>query len=174
MRNFLLGLAIIIVPLLASSCNQGKEGESGATLPRGRIIVGRQLPTFKFATLDGQIVDLKDYLGRPLMINFWATWCPPCKAEIPDFVDFYNTHRDDNLEIIGLGVDDTVEDQRKFLQKQEIPWILGLDEKNVFDYWGLVYVPTTIFVNTEGKVVEIVSGQITKERLSELESKLFE
>ena len=72
-------------------------------------------------------VRLADFKGRPLLINFWATWCPPCKAEIPWFVEFAEKYKDKNLAVLGISVDDSPEDIRKFAAEHKVnyPMLVG-------------------------------------------------
>ena len=78
--------------------------------------------------MDGKDVNLTSLKGRPVLINFWATWCPPCKAEIPWFVEFAEKYRDRNLVVVGISVDDTPEDIRTFSQEYKVnyPMLVGL------------------------------------------------
>lgn len=135
--------------------------------------VGKPMPPFEFTTLDGEKDQLQDYLGKPLLVNLWGTRCGPCRAEIPDLVEFYRAHKDEDVEIISLSVDDSVKDVKNFLRTQEMPWVLGLDTSGVARRWGLRGIPTTYFIDRQGRVVHIRPGAMSREMMESLAAPLF-
>jgi cytochrome c biogenesis protein CcmG/thiol:disulfide interchange protein DsbE len=105
--------------------------------------------------MHGAQVSLASYKGRPLMINFWATWCAPCKSEIPWFIEFKNAHAADGLEILGVSVDDPAEDLRRFAtdMKMNYPVLLGLNQDAMLAaYEAEVTVPVTWFIRKDGTI----------------------
>lgn len=111
----------------------------------------------QFAAFDmeGNMRQSSEWIGKqPVIINFWGTWCPPCRREIPDMVELYNEYKDENIEIIGLAVNDTPEKVKAFAQEQNMEWVLLLGSREIADlYGGITSVPTTIFLNKEGKEI---------------------
>lgn len=122
--------------------------------------------SFSLKDMNGATVALASYKGRPLVINFWATWCPPCKLEIPWFIDFKNRFNGQGLEILGVSIDDPAPELRTFAAeyKMNYPVLLGLDqEKMLATYEAEVTVPVTWFIKRDGTVLSRVIGINTKE-----------
>jgi thiol-disulfide isomerase/thioredoxin len=120
-------------------------------------------PPFTLATLDGQTVALSDYRGKVVIVNFWATWCAPCREEMPLFDALRADIGPDNMEILAISVDeDPQADVPAFLEEiggLSYPVLLGV--RDVVDAYNVnVGLPTTYIVNREGRVVEtLVGGQ---------------
>ena len=116
-------------------------------------------PAFKVDTLDGKPLSLADYKSKVILLNFWATWCGPCRAEIPDLVELQNKYKD-QLQIIGLVVDDDEEDAiKKFAEKFGInyPIAIATDEMRT-EYGGIPALPTSFVLDAEGRVVQKHEG----------------
>jgi cytochrome c biogenesis protein CcmG/thiol:disulfide interchange protein DsbE len=126
-----------------------------------------QAPDFSLQDLKGKRISLSDYRGKVLFLNFWATWCPPCRAEIPDFVEVYKEYKNKGMEIIGLSVDEmSEEDLMAFVEKYEIDYPVAFaTEKIVGDYEPGQYIPTTIIIDKQGKIRHRYVGLIRKEAL---------
>jgi peroxiredoxin len=130
-------------------------------------------PDFKVTDLKGKTYKLSDYSGKVLFLNFWATWCPPCKAEIPDFVEVYKTHREKGLEILGISLDRKGGREAivSFVEKYEINYPVVLEsqeatEKLVEDFQPGQFIPTTIII-TQGQVRQKHVGLLDKKKLLE-------
>ena len=116
-------------------------------------------PAFKVDTLDGKPLSLADYKSKVILLNFWATWCGPCRSEIPDLVELQNKYKN-QLQIIGLVVDDDDEDAvKKFAEKYGInyPIAMATDEMRM-EYGGIPALPTSFVLNGEGRVVQKHEG----------------
>lgn len=116
-------------------------------------------PAFKLSTLDGKPLSLADYKSKVILLNFWATWCGPCRAEVPDLVELQNKYKD-QLQVIGLVVDDDDEDAiKKFAGKYGInyPIALATDEIRT-EYGGIPALPTSFVLDQEGRVVQKHEG----------------
>jgi thiol-disulfide isomerase/thioredoxin len=155
----------------------GAEGTSStkrdtATLPTD-IKQGAQLPTFTFPLLAGGDGNIEDYIGKPLMLNFWGIDCPPCKEELPEFVKYYDKYNSEGLQIVSLNIDSTPEEQQAFLKTQPMPWVTGYDKAGLFKKWGYRGIPTTIFVDPKGVVIEVHLGGMTLDDMEALKPKLF-
>ena len=132
---------------------------------------GIPAPNFTLTDLSGKTVKLSDYKGKVLFLNFWATWCPPCRAEIPDFVEAYAEQKANGLEILGISVDTrgkaAVVD---FIDKYKINYPVVLDsrqktEKLVNDYQPGQYIPATIIIDKSGRIRHKEVGAIDKQTL---------
>ncbi len=153
----------------ASSTPQKRDTTN---LPTG-VKQGAQLPTFTFPLLAGGEGNIEDYIGKPLMLNFWGIDCPPCKEELPEFVKYYDKYKGEGLEIVSLNIDSTPEEQKAFLKTQPMPWVTGYDKDGLFKKWGYRGIPTTIFVDPTGTVIEIHLGGMTLNDLEAIKPRLF-
>jgi peroxiredoxin len=109
---------------------------------------------FTLPSLDGTQVKLSAFKGKVVLLNFWATWCGPCKAEIPGFVELQEQYRDD-LVVIGLSVDDPADKAKAFATQYKInyPIVLGLGHDDIQDAYGPIYgIPASFVISRDGKV----------------------
>jgi len=116
-------------------------------------------PNFKLDTLEGKPLSLTDYKSKVILLNFWATWCGPCRAEIPDLVELQNKYKD-RLQIIGLVVDDEDEGAiKKFVDEFGInyPVAIATDALRT-EYGGIPALPTSFVLDAEGRVVQKHEG----------------
>ena len=110
---------------------------------------------FKVKDLDGKQVELASFKGKVLLLNFWATWCGPCKAEIPGFVELQQKYRDQGLTVIGYSVDDEAPKARAFADEYKInyPVLLGEGREDIQDAYGPIWgIPASFLISKDGKV----------------------
>ena len=120
----------------------------------------------KLRDMNGIEVNLADFKGKPLLLNFWATWCPPCLEEIPYFVELSKKYKDDGLVILGISTDDTPDQVKPFANdlKMNYPVLIGLDQPDVERAFGAMWaIPVTIFVKKDGNVCKTHRGTQSKE-----------
>jgi thiol-disulfide isomerase/thioredoxin len=120
---------------------------------------------FAIKDLDGKDVQLSSYKGKVILLNFWATWCGPCKAEIPGFVELQEKYKKD-LVVIGYDVDDTAEKARAFVTeyKMNYPVLLGLGREDVQDAYGPIWgIPASFLISKDGKICKRHMGIAPKE-----------
>jgi thiol-disulfide isomerase/thioredoxin len=135
----------------------------------------QKAPNFSLKTYEGKIIDLAKLKGKVVIVNFWATWCPPCRAEIPDFINTYEATKSKGLEIIGIALDEQGWDKVKpFIDKNKMtyPVVLGNSEV-VQNYGGIEGIPTTFIVDRNGTVVDRQVGMMTKDVLEKKISKVL-
>jgi thiol-disulfide isomerase/thioredoxin len=109
---------------------------------------------FSMTDLDGKDVSLASFKGKVILLNFWATWCGPCKAEIPGFVELQAQHPNE-LVVVGYSVDDTADKARAFATEYKInyPILLGLGREDVQEAYGPIYgIPASFLISRDGKV----------------------
>jgi len=115
---------------------------------------------------DGRDFDFESLRGKVVLLNFWATWCGPCKIEVPWFVEFAEEYADDGLVVLGLSVDDTVDKIRDFADDFDVnyPMLVGLGREDFQEAYGPIWgVPMTFFIDREGTVCRTHAGIATKD-----------
>jgi thiol-disulfide isomerase/thioredoxin len=133
-------------------------------------------PDFVLKDLKGNDVSLSAYKGKVIFLNFWATWCGPCRKEIPGFVEAYSEHRDKGMIIIGISVDESGPDSvLRFAESYKInyPVVMGT-QKIVRDYQPGNFIPATIIIDKAGKIRERHVGYMNKATLISYFLKLSE
>jgi cytochrome c biogenesis protein CcmG, thiol:disulfide interchange protein DsbE len=128
--------------------------------------VGKPAPDFTLSTLDGKTVRLSDYRGKPVVLNFWASWCIPCREEFPLLRRTLATHHDD-FALIGVNTLDNIEsDGRAFAHEQRADWPSGFDPDSVVARgYGVNDLPQTFFIDRDGVVSSHLYGQLTSDTL---------
>lgn len=125
-------------------------------------------PDFTLQTLDGESVSLSDYRGKLVMINFWASWCPPCNSEMPDLQSYYEQHKDEDFIILGVNYQDTPDKVQAFVEKYGVTFPILLDsDGQVANLFGVQGLPTSFFVDKQGNVLGYQPGPVTKEMLED-------
>jgi len=161
-----VALALPFVP----ACSQG-GGDQAQTAPgdASGLCEAEATPAvldLKLRDMNGAEVNLADFKGKPMLINFWATWCPPCLEEIPYFVELVDEYKDDGLVVLGISTDDTADQLRPFAGnlKMNYPVLVGLDQPEVERAFGAMWaIPVTVFVKKDGTVCKTHRGTQTKE-----------
>ena len=128
---------------------------------------GKPAPAFTLVNLEGKKVSLSDYKGRPVIVNFWATWCAPCKLEMPWFQEFRNKYSGQGFEILGIAEDEAPKDEiEKTAKKINVSYpILLTDGKVAPAYGGVDQLPTSFYIDRKGVVVTQTIGLATKDEV---------
>jgi peroxiredoxin len=121
-------------------------------------------PDFTLKDADGKAVKLSDYHGKVVLLNFWATWCGPCKIEIPWFMDFEQTYKDKNFAVLGVSLDEDGWDAVKpYIQQKKINYRVMIGTEQVAQMYGEVdSLPTTFMIDREGRVAAVHIGLVSK------------
>jgi len=128
-----------------------------------------EAPDFVLEDLNGNEITLDDFEGKVLFINFWATWCPPCREEIPGFVEVYETYSENGMEILGVSLDQRgVEVVKKFAEMYDVNYPMAMGTTQfVQDYQPGQYIPTTIIIDPEGRIRDRHVGYLDKATLEQ-------
>ncbi len=158
-RFFPVILVLALIALLGYALLTGGGDDSTSALE------GSPAPTFAGTALEGQPLDLAKYKGKPLMINFWASWCDPCKTEAPLLSAFYQDHGS-KVQMLGILIHDKLPDAMAFTRQFNIgfPSLPDPDFKVASDY-GVTGQPETFFINAKGIIVKRYMGPMTAEIL---------
>ncbi|HZR31095.1 MAG TPA: TlpA disulfide reductase family protein [Terriglobales bacterium] len=121
---------------------------------------GKPAPDFSLETLDGQTLHLSDYRGKAVLLNFWATWCQPCKIEMPWFEELQRQYGPQGLQVVGIAMDDASKDEiAKFAKELGVNYPILVGKESVGDaYGGVQFLPSTFFIDRDGKIVDRVFG----------------
>lgn len=169
-RNALVfvALTVAVLAMLASGKYLDRARKHGPLKLVGDI-KGIEAPDFSLLTLDGQKVKLSDYRGKAVLLNFWATWCPPCKVEMPWFVDLQKQYGKDGLVILGVAMDDSEPASiAKFAQGLGVNYTVLLGTDKVSDDYGDVqYLPTTFFIGRNGAIVDKLTGLLDRKDIED-------
>lgn len=153
----LVVVAVVISLMLVFGIQ--KTRHSGPQNGAGQL-QGQMAPDFSLASLDGKTLRLSDYRGKAVLLNFWATWCEPCKIEMPWFVDLQKKYGPQGLQIVGVAMDDaSPKEISEFAQKLGVNYPIVIGKETVGDqYGGLPYLPSTFYIARDGKVLDRVFG----------------
>jgi cytochrome c biogenesis protein CcmG/thiol:disulfide interchange protein DsbE len=137
--------------------------------------VEQPAPAFSFRDLDGKTFKLSDYRGKPVLVDFWATWCAPCRASLPHLSDLQERYRQKGLVVVGLSLDDLDAHQvRRFTERLQLRFRIGMADEKVLDAYGPIRsIPTTFFIDKKGRVVRRVVGYIDAETTDSYAQELF-
>jgi cytochrome c biogenesis protein CcmG/thiol:disulfide interchange protein DsbE len=144
-----------------ASNDDGSDGTvAHASERNGGPQAGDVAPDFTLQTLDGKSVSLSDYRGKPVVLNFWASWCNPCRQEFPLFREQLADHRGDYV-MLGVDYRDIAADARKFVKQQRATWPTADDSSNaVVKAYGITGVPQTFFIRPDGTIAERYYSEI--------------
>ncbi|MFC4302741.1 redoxin domain-containing protein [Cohnella boryungensis] len=137
---------------------------------------GDKPPSFRLADLDNRVHDMKDYEGKPLIVNFWGTFCPPCRDEMPALQKQYEKWKGEGLELIGINLSEDKLTVESFIRQigVDFPILMDKDRKTEKKY-GLKQYPTTFFITPGGKIQEVViGGLLTEEEIDQRVNRLMQ
>lgn len=133
-------------------------------LPR----VGDTAPDFQLLGLDGQVHKLSDYRGKVVMLNFWGTWCPPCKEEMPHMQEQYEKWQQAGLEILAVNLGESKITVDNFMQQNQLKFPALLDpQMAIRKKYGVYWYPTTFFIDRKGKITAKVETQMDEQQIEQ-------
>jgi peroxiredoxin len=161
MKRMYLGLLPIII--LSAFCAQAEKGTSGV-VANETAAAFPQAPVFSIKDLVGKTISSEDFKDKVVILNFWATWCPPCKAEIPGFVEAYAEYKDQGLEIVGLSLDRlSSEKVLEFAKSFDVNYPVAMVTEEVYEaYQPGQYIPASIIIDKKGNIRHRHVGYLDK------------
>ena len=163
--NVVKGIAILVLAILISLFTvflaTGLSNKTSATGRSGEQLIGKKSPDFFAAAIDGDPVALSNYLGSPIVLNFWASWCPPCRDETPHFEKIWRLYRQKDVVLLGINVQDTLADADEYIKEFDVTFTNAIDKdgKIMVDY-GVTGLPVTFFIDREGIIIGRWVGSI--------------
>ena len=135
----------------------------GQTLA-GDVQPAKDAPDFTLSDIDGKRISLSDFKGKVILIDFWATWCPFCRASLPILTSLYSDYKDKEFEIIGIALEyDGGKRLRRFVEEKKIPYTILIGNEELAKEYSAYGVPTRFLINREGKIVKKFVGYEDKE-----------
>lgn len=130
-------------------------------------------PDFQVETLDGETLYLSDFKGQGVFLNFWATYCPPCKDEMPYMENQYEVFKDKGIEILAINVGEAPLTAKKFVERHKLTFPIPLDSREeIYKAYGVGPIPTTFLIDKDGKVVDRVTKGLTEQEIAEMMKKI--
>ncbi|MED4569617.1 thiol-disulfide oxidoreductase ResA [Brevibacillus agri] len=138
------------------------------------IKVGRDAPNFSLEQLNGTPVTLSDLRGKGVVLNFWGTWCEPCKAEMPALQKQYEASKDKGLVVLGVNIGESAITVEQFVKQVDVNFPILMDrQSNITKLYRIGPIPTTFFIDPDGEVQEIFVGQMTESIIAENVAKIL-
>jgi peroxiredoxin len=161
----LIVVAVVISLMLVFGIQKTRHARSAGA---GKL-QGQAAPDFSLASLDGKTLKLSDFRGKAVLLNFWATWCEPCKIEMPWFVDLQKKYGPEGLQVLGVAMDDaSPKEIADFTQKMGVNYPVVVGKEAVGDqYGGIPYLPSTFYIDRDGKVVDRVYGLVSRSEIED-------
>lgn len=177
MKKFLIVSFVIIIAgatgyglqrMLSSSPNQPRISAPTAAID----VINQPRPAFSLKDIDGELRDIKEWDDKVLLVNFWATWCPPCKKEIPAFMELQEKYTDHGFQIIGIAIDDE-QAVRDFADTMGMNYPIMAAELAAMElareYGNRVNaLPYSAFVSREGKITHVRAGELSKQETEKI------
>jgi|SRR5262249_11280978 len=163
--SFTLGL-LITATLATMSAQSGNKATADGAAKRDptstQVEMLPDAPDFRLQTLQGKVIRLADYRGKAVLLNFWATWCVPCKEEIPWLVDFQKQYGPKGLVILGIAMDSSIDPVKKFTTKLEVNYPILLGNQALADQYYVKALPVSVFIDRNGRMTDQVPGAASR------------
>ncbi|WP_034764376.1 peroxiredoxin family protein [Rossellomorea vietnamensis] len=185
-RNFALAIVALLIGIFLVNLFQDQQEKKAKeeadqlakesmdlTDAKQGLTKGDRAPDFTLTTLDGEEVKLSDYQGKKVILNFWATWCPPCKAEMPHMEQYYEKNaKKENVEILAVNLtsqDDGEKAVQQFVDGYELTFPILMDEKgDIGDEYRAFTIPTTYMIDTNGLIQHKIVGPMNEEMMGKM------
>ncbi len=151
---------VVVAVVVAVMLVFGLKLAHRSSQPTGTQMQNGAAPDFTLQSLEGKTVRLSDFRGKPVVLNFWATWCGPCKIEMPWFVDFQKQYGPAGVQFLGVAMDDaSTKDIAEFAQSMKVNYPILIGKESVGDaYGGVQFLPETFYIDRNGNMVDKAFG----------------
>lgn len=174
-RSVLIGVGVPVLLVLSLfvwgvAQNDGVAGRPGVNDNFGEVSISTDpMSDFKLTTLSGEVVSIADYRGKVVMVDFWSSWCVPCRVEGPILSETYLKWRDRGVEFVGIAIWDSEGPVLDFIELHGIEYVNAIDASGLTAVdFGVTGIPEKFFINTEGEIVRKVIGPNTRETLDSI------
>jgi len=151
----LLVLGVVWIAVSRDPADATAVADAPSTLPKKGFVA----PDFELEALDGRTIVLSELRGQVVLINFWATWCPPCRAEMPAIEQVYEQYRDKGFEVLAVNLQEQDAQMSTFVEEQGLTFpVLADRDSSVSNTYQVTSIPTTVFVDRSGVIEEIIVG----------------
>ncbi|MGC5324500.1 thiol-disulfide oxidoreductase ResA [Brevibacillus sp. SYSU BS000544] len=141
----------------------------------GTVQVGDTAPNFSLQQLDGAQVKLSDLRGKAVVLNFWGSWCVPCKTEMPDLEKQYQLHKNDGVVFTGVNIGESPITAKQFISQVGVTFPIWLDQqREITRLYNIGPIPTTFFIDKNGIVKDVFIGQMNEQILQEKVAKILQ
>lgn len=163
-RRFFIRTGILLV-MLAALCY---TMYNSVFAKQDRVKEGSIAPNFVLQSVDGDRIELKDLKGKGVFLNFWGTWCGPCKQEFPYMANQYEVFKDRGVEIVAVNVAESKIAVKNFMESYGVNFPVAMDkDRQVTEAYDITPLPTTFLINPEGKVIKVIKGTMTERNVHE-------
>src|SRR5205823_7686661 len=162
-------LPAVVIALMIGFINFEKSHSFRNSVKAASLKVDKErkaAPEFELKDADGKTVRLSDYKGKVVLLYFWATWCGPCKVEIPWFIEFQKKYADKGLQVVGISIDDTPDKLEPYVKDMKMNYLVlqGLGHDDVQDAFGpILGIPVTVVISRDGKICATHAGLAGKD-----------
>ena len=162
----LIAVSIITVNLYNNGPNPKNITNTLPSIKPNNIKIKAQ--DFKLKDLEGKEVSLSDYKGKKVFLNFWATWCPPCKSEMPEIEQLYKETKDNDLVILTVEIGESRDTVKSFIDSNKYNFKVLLDsDQNVASQYNIASIPTSYFIDVEGNIVSKNIGAMNIDKMKQ-------
>jgi len=173
----MLAVIVLAVATILTGTFFSPKQETEQSPARLSLHIGEPAPDFTLETLNGTEVRLSQFRGQPVLINFWASWCQPCRKEMPELVRSYKANKSRGFVLLGMNLTyiDTVQDAQAFAKEFNItfPVLLDKDGAVAEKSYGVQGIPTSVFVNRDGTIARIQIGPMTGPQVDQYVSEIL-
>lgn len=163
-RRFFIRTGILLV-MLAALCY---TMYNSVFAKQDRVKEGSIAPNFVLQSVDGERIELKDLKGKGVFLNFWGTWCGPCKQEFPYMANQYEVFKNRGVEIVAVNVGESNIAVKNFMESYGVNFPVAMDkDRQVTEAYDITPLPTTFLINPEGKVIKVIKGTMTERNVYE-------
>lgn len=153
-------LAILLLTIVYITFTTGKQEKKEA------LVVGLEAPDFEVVDLEGNIFRLSDYRGKGVVLNFWGTWCKPCKREFPAMERQYKHFDEQGVKLIAINNDQTDLEVQTYVKNMDMTFQVAIDKtRSILNAYNVVPLPTTILINQDGIVEKVITGEMTEAQI---------